>query len=152
MRLLNWLPGGSAVKNPPTSTKDESSIPELGRLPEGGYGNPLQYSCLENPMDREARQATTHGGHRVRHNLATKEQQQSGSGELVCTTSEPNTSWSKGSLVPSSCLLSFEKCTFLFVYKVLLFTYQGEKIKFKLIPLAKIKCCSEKFISRSSQG
>ena len=90
-------------------------------------------------------------GHRVRHNLATK-QQQSGSGELVCTTSEPNASWSKGSLVPSSCLLSFEKCSFLFVYKVLLRTYQEEKIKFKLIPLAKIKCCSEKFSSRSNQG
>ena len=34
------------------------SIPELGRSPGGGYGNPLQYSCLENPMDRGAWQAT----------------------------------------------------------------------------------------------
>ena len=33
---------------------DVGSIPELGRSPGGGHGNPLQYSCLENPMDREA--------------------------------------------------------------------------------------------------
>ena len=40
---------------------DESSIPELGRSPGGGHGNPVQYSCLENPMDRGAWQATVHG-------------------------------------------------------------------------------------------
>ena len=39
-------------------TGDMSSIPEAGRSPGGGHGNPLQYSCLENPMDREAWQAT----------------------------------------------------------------------------------------------
>ena len=39
-------------------TGDMSSIPEAGRSPGGGNGNPLQYSCLENPMDREAWQAT----------------------------------------------------------------------------------------------
>ena len=39
---------------------------------EEGNGNPLQYSCLENPMDREAWQATVHGVARVGHNLATK--------------------------------------------------------------------------------
>ena len=38
--------------------RDMCSIPELGRSPGGGHGNPLQYSCLENPMDREAWQAT----------------------------------------------------------------------------------------------
>ena len=37
------------------------SIPGLGRSPEEGNGNPLQYSCLENPMDRGAWQATVHG-------------------------------------------------------------------------------------------
>ena len=37
------------------------SIPGLGRLPGEGHGNPLQYSCLENPMDRGAWQATVHG-------------------------------------------------------------------------------------------
>ena len=45
------------VKNPPAKeghTGDTSSIPESGRSPGGGHGNPLQYSCLENPIDREA--------------------------------------------------------------------------------------------------
>ena len=37
------------------------SIPGLGRSPEGGHGNPLEYSCLENPMDRGDWQATAHG-------------------------------------------------------------------------------------------
>ena len=48
--------GGSVVKNPPTmqETGDPVSIPGLGRSPGGGNGNPLQYSCLENPMEREA--------------------------------------------------------------------------------------------------
>ena len=55
------------VKNPPANAgdiKDTILIPGLGRSPGGGYGNPLQYSCLENPMDRGAWQATVH---RVRH-------------------------------------------------------------------------------------
>ena len=45
------------VKNPPASaddTRDTRSIPGLGRSPGGEHDNPLQYSCLENPMDREA--------------------------------------------------------------------------------------------------
>ena len=45
------------VKNPPANAediRDESSIPGLGRSPGGGHGIPLQYSCLENPMDRGA--------------------------------------------------------------------------------------------------
>ena len=41
--------------------RDTSSIPGLGRPSEGGHGNPLQYSRLENPMDRGAWQATVHG-------------------------------------------------------------------------------------------
>ena len=48
------------VKNPPANAGDKrntGSIPESGRSPGGGHGNPLQYSCLENPMDREACQA-----------------------------------------------------------------------------------------------
>ena len=40
--------------------RDTDSIPGLGRFPEGGDGNPLQYSCLENPMDRGSGQATVH--------------------------------------------------------------------------------------------
>ena len=39
-------------------TEEEGSVPELGRSPGGGHDNPLQYSCLENPMDRGAWRAT----------------------------------------------------------------------------------------------
>ena len=52
------------VKNPPANVeniKDMDSIPGLGRSPGGGHGNPLQYSCLENPMDRDAWQTIVHG-------------------------------------------------------------------------------------------
>ena len=45
------------VKNPPANAgdiRDAGSVPGLERSPGGGHGNPLQYSCLENPMDREA--------------------------------------------------------------------------------------------------
>ena len=51
------------VKNPSANAgdvRDTGSIPELGRSPGEGNGNPLQYSCLENPMKREARWATAH--------------------------------------------------------------------------------------------
>ena len=41
--------------------RDVGSFPGLGRSPGGGHGSPLQYSCLENPMDRGAWQATVHG-------------------------------------------------------------------------------------------
>ena len=53
----------SVVKNPPANagdTRDSGSIPELGRSPGEGNSNPLQYSCLENPMDREAWLARAH--------------------------------------------------------------------------------------------
>ena len=49
------------VKNPPATAgdiRDASSISGSGRSPGGGHGNPLQYSCLENPMDRGVWQAT----------------------------------------------------------------------------------------------
>jgi len=58
------FPGGSMVKNLCANAgikRDAVSIPELGRSSEGGNGNPLQYSCLENPMDRGAWWATVHG-------------------------------------------------------------------------------------------
>jgi len=48
------------------------SIPGLGRFPGEGNGNPLQYSCLENPMDRRAWKGTVYGVARVGHDLATK--------------------------------------------------------------------------------
>ena len=52
------------VKNPPANAgdaKDAGSIPGWGRSPRGGHGNPLQYFCLENPVDRGAWRAPVHG-------------------------------------------------------------------------------------------
>ena len=49
------------VKNPPSNAGDAGSVPGLGRSPGGGHGNPLQYSYLEDPMDRGAWQAIVHG-------------------------------------------------------------------------------------------
>ena len=63
-----------SVKNLPANAEDMCSIPGSGRSPGGGNGNLLQYSCLRNPMDREAWWATDHGITRVRHNLATEKQ------------------------------------------------------------------------------
>ena len=53
--------GGSVVKNPPANAEDPGSVPESGTSSGEGNGNPLQYSCLRNPMDREAWQVTVHG-------------------------------------------------------------------------------------------
>ena len=53
--------GGPVVKNLPANAGDAGSVPGLGRSPAGGNGNPLQYSCLGNPMARRAWQATVQG-------------------------------------------------------------------------------------------
>ena len=58
---LRGFPGGSDGKESACSLGDAGSIPGLGRPPGGGHGNPLQYSCPENPMDRGAWQVTVHG-------------------------------------------------------------------------------------------
>ena len=58
---LVGFPGGSAVKNLPVSAEDTGSIPRSGRSPGEESGNPLQYSCLGNPMERGAWWATAHG-------------------------------------------------------------------------------------------
>ena len=55
------FPGGSVVKNPPANAGDPGSIPESGRSPGEGNGDPIQYACLENPMDRGAWWATGYG-------------------------------------------------------------------------------------------
>ena len=68
------FPGGAVGKNPPANTgdaRDAGSIPRSGRSPGGGHGNPIHYSCLENPMDREAWRAAVHGSQRVGHDWAT---------------------------------------------------------------------------------
>ena len=52
VRVIAGFPGGSVVKNLPPSAGNMGSVPELRRSPRGGNSNPLQYSCLDNPMDR----------------------------------------------------------------------------------------------------
>ena len=66
------LPGSSIGKESACSGGDLGSIPGSGRSPGEGNGKPIQYSCLENPMDRGTWRATVHGVARVRHDLATK--------------------------------------------------------------------------------
>ena len=61
------FPGGSAVKNSSNNGGNTGSIHGSGRSPGEENGNPLQYSYLENSMDREAWQATVHGVASVRH-------------------------------------------------------------------------------------
>ena len=63
LALARGFPGSSVLKNPPANagaSRDTGSIPRLGRSPREGNVNPLQYSCLENPMDRGAWWATVH--------------------------------------------------------------------------------------------
>ena len=59
--LRDGFPSGSVGKNPPAKAGDPGSIPGSKRSPGEGNGNPLQYSCLGNPMDRGPWQATVHG-------------------------------------------------------------------------------------------
>ena len=66
------FPGGSDGKESACNVGDLGSIPELGRSPGGGHGNPLQYSCLENPMDRGAWRATVHGVTKSQTRLSNK--------------------------------------------------------------------------------
>ena len=67
MQFTLWLlgfPGGSVVKNPSINAGaagDAGSVPRLGRSSGGEDGNPLQYSCQDNPLDRGAWWATVHG-------------------------------------------------------------------------------------------
>ena len=55
------FPGGSDGKESACNAGDLGSVPGSGRSPGEGHGNPLKYSCLENPMDRGAWRATVHG-------------------------------------------------------------------------------------------
>ena len=66
------FPHSSVGKESACNAGDPGFIPGLGRFPGEGNGNPLQYSRLENSMDRGAWQATVHGVARVGHDLATK--------------------------------------------------------------------------------
>ena len=59
--MLLGFPGGSVVQNSPANAGDKGLIPGSGRSPGEGNGNPLQYSCLGNPMERGGWWATVHG-------------------------------------------------------------------------------------------
>ena len=60
LKSQKGFPGGSEVKASACNAEDSGLIPESGRAPGEGNGNPLQYSCLENPMDRGAWLTTVH--------------------------------------------------------------------------------------------
>ena len=60
LKAILGFPGGSAINNPPANAGDVGLILALGSSPGEGNGNPVQYSCLENPLDRGAWQATVH--------------------------------------------------------------------------------------------
>ena len=66
------FPCSSVSKESACNAGDPGSIPGSGKSPGEGNGKPLQYSCLENPMDRGAWQAIVHGAASVGHNLVTK--------------------------------------------------------------------------------
>ena len=66
----NFFPGGSEVKVSACNVGDLGSIPGSGRSPGEGNGNPLQYFCLENPMDGRAWWATVHGVAKIRTRLS----------------------------------------------------------------------------------
>ena len=71
--LYDWgFPDGSVSKEDTCNTGDPALIPGLGRSPGEENGNSLQYSCLENVMDRGTWQAIDHGLAMVGHGLATK--------------------------------------------------------------------------------
>ena len=70
---LVGFPCSSVAKNPPANARDVGSIPGSGRSPGEGNSNPLQYSCLENSMDREAWWATVQGVQRVGQDLVTEQ-------------------------------------------------------------------------------
>ena len=70
--MYKFFSQSSVVKNLPANAEDMGWIPGSGRSPGEGNGYPIQYSCLENPMDRGAWWVTVHGVTRVRHDLVTK--------------------------------------------------------------------------------
>ena len=70
IKLLRGFPGGSEGKASACNVGDPDSIPGSARSPGEGNGHPLQYSCLENPMDRGAWRATVHGVAKSRTRLS----------------------------------------------------------------------------------
>ena len=74
------------VKNLPANAGDTGSIPGSGRSSGEGNGNPLQYFCLGNPMDRGVRRVTVRGLQRVGHDLVTKQHWFTALNKSICTT------------------------------------------------------------------
>ena len=68
--MVNYFPGGSDGKASVYNVGDLGLIPGLGRVPGEGNGNPLQYYCLENPMDRGAWQSSVYGVAKSRTRLS----------------------------------------------------------------------------------
>ena len=83
------FPYSSVGKESACNAGDLGSVPAFGRSPGEGNGNPLQYSCLENPMDRGAWRATVYGVTRVGHDFVTKPPREK---KYICSleTSDPN--------------------------------------------------------------
>ena len=107
-QLVKKLP---AVQETPCITGDQGSIPGSGRSSGEGNGNPLQYSCLGNPMDRGARWVTVPGVARVRHGLVTElKNQKEGKGcrkYILKCRGRDKAVFLKESLTLGSCLAGF---------------------------------------------
>ena len=73
---MQGFPGGSVVENLSANARDAGLTPGSGRFPGVGNGNPLQYYCLENLLNREAWWATVHGVAKQSDNLVTKQYMQ----------------------------------------------------------------------------
>ena len=71
IQFLLGFPGGSEVNTSACNAEDLDSIPGSGRSPGEGNGNPLQYSCIENPMDREAWWATVQSISQFGHSVVS---------------------------------------------------------------------------------
>ena len=99
-RLSRWLSSKESACN----SGDIGSIPGWGRSPGGSNGNPLQYSCLGNPMDRRASLATIHGVARVQTQLSDYRQQKETLEGKVQRPHSPGPCHQHTSVKPSICL------------------------------------------------
>ena len=97
------FPGGSVVKNLPTNAGDMGSVPKSGRSPREENSNPLQYSCLGNPMDRGAWWATAHRVKMSETQLAT-EQAHTHIRKTRGTCLSSHTNWTPSPAGPGSCM------------------------------------------------
>ena len=79
------FPGGAVIKNLAANAGDIDSVPESGRFPGGGHGNPLQYSFLENPMGRGAWQSSTHEAEKSQTRLSTERRKEESRSEKFST-------------------------------------------------------------------